>query len=244
MHSTARRAAALLGALTISLGATACSTSEPTATSTGSAAASTSSAPAPKAAEIVEKAKATALAATSGAFTGEVKEGGESMKIDFKGTKDGSMSDITIDMGATGKVRLLSVEGSVFMQGDAAFWKAQGAPAEVQAAGDKFIKAPADEAESITGDLTIASFLDEAFTELTPESLDDKVGEESIDGVDCWVVTDKKGKQEGALYVSKDKMELVRFTGSTDSPGQIDFSDWNADLGIKAPAADQVMDVS
>jgi hypothetical protein len=39
-------------------------------------------------------------------------------------------------------------------------------------------------------------------------------------------------------------MELLRFTGSTDSPGQLDFSDWNADLGIKPPPADQIMDIS
>lgn len=244
MHRTARRATALLGALTLTLGATACSKSEPTTSSTSSAATSTTTAPAPKAVEILDKAKANALAATSGAFSGEVTEDGETMKIDFKGTKDGSLSDITIDMAAAGKVRLLSVDGSVYMQGNAAFWKAQGAPAEVQESGDKFIKAPAEEAEAITGDLTISSFLEEAFSELTPDSMAGEVGEETVDGVDCWVLTDKKGKEEGALYVSKDKLELVRFTGSTDSPGQLDFSGWNADLGIKAPPADQVMDVS
>jgi hypothetical protein len=67
------------------------------------------------------------------------------------------------------------------------------------------------------------------------------VGQESVNGVDCWVITDTKGKAEGALYVSKDKSEVVRFTGSTGSPGQLDFSQWNADLGIKAPDASQVL---
>src|SRR6478736_2195668 len=67
------------------------------------------------------------------------------------------------------------------------------------------------------------------------------VGSENVGGVDCWVLTDKKGKSEGALYVSKDKSEVVRFTGSSDSPGQLDFSKWNEDLGIKAPEASQVM---
>ena len=245
MNSTTRRLAALLGAVSIALAGTACSKSEPTATPTASPTSSTTTkAPAPKASEVVDKAKANALAATSGAFTGEVEEKGEKMKIDFKGTKDGDTSDITLDLTPSGKVRLVTVGDAVYMQGDAAFWKAQGAPAEVVAAGDKFIKAPPGSADGLAADLTISSFLDEAFTELTPDKIAAEVGEESVNGVDCWVVTDKKGKAEGALYVSKDSMELVRFTGSTDSPGQLDFSKWNEDLGIKAPPADQVVDVS
>lgn len=238
--NTTRRVAALLGALAVTLGASACSTSEPSAPSTS--ATSSTTAPAPRAADIVAEAKAKALAAKTGAFTGEVTEDGETMRIDFKGSKDGSTSDITIDLTPNGKVRILSVGGAVYMQGDEVFWKAQGAPAEVQKAGDKFVKAPEGETD-IAGDLTIASFLEEAFAQVT-DSIADEVGEESVDGVDCWVVTDKKGKEEGSLYVAKDTMELVRFTGSTDSPGQIDFSSWNEDLAIKAPAADQVIEVS
>lgn len=245
MNSTSRRLAATLGALSLAFAVTACSTSEPTGGATASASsATTTAAQAPKANEVVDKAKANALAATSGAFTGEVAENGEKMKIDFKGTKDGSTSDITLDLSPKGKVRLLTVGDAVYMQGDAAFWTSQGAPAEVVAAGDKFVKAPPGTGDDLAGNLTISSFLEEAFTELTPDKIAAEVGEETIDGVDCWVVTDKDGKAEGALYVSKDAMELVRFTGSTESPGQLDFTSWNEDLAITAPAADQVIDVS
>jgi hypothetical protein len=34
---------------------------------------------------------------------------------------------------------------------------------------------------------------------------------------------------------------VVRFTGSTGSPGQLDFSQWNEDLGIRAPDPSQVL---
>ncbi|HEU5144631.1 MAG TPA: hypothetical protein VFT81_05595 [Dermatophilaceae bacterium] len=242
MHLTTRRVAALVGALTLTLGVGACSKSEPTPGS-ATASASTTTAQAPKAAEILAKAKSNALGAKSGSFAGEVTENGQTMKIDFKGTDDGTTSDITIDMAAEGKVHLISVGGTVYMQGDAAFWKAQGAPAEMQSAGDKFIKAPAGE-DDLTKELTISNFLAEAFNEVTPDKVSEKVGSEKLNGVDCWVLVDKKGKEEGSLYVSKDKFELVRFTGSTDSPGQIDFSSWNKDLGIEAPKADQIMDIS
>jgi hypothetical protein len=242
MHITTCRVAALVGALTLTLGVGACSKDEPTP-GAATASASTTTAQAPKAADILAKAKSNALSAKSGAFKGEVTQDGEAMKIDFKGTNDGSTSDITIDMGAGGKVHLISVGGAVYMQGDAAFWKAQGAPAEVQNAGDKFIKAPTGE-DNLTKELTISNFLAEAFNEVTPDKVSQKVGSEKVNGVDCWVLEDKKSKKEGSLYVSKDKLELVRFTGSTDSPGQIDFSSWNEDLGIEAPKADQIMDIS
>lgn len=240
MNLTTRRLVALAGALAIALGAAACSKSEPSATST--AGASTTAAPAPKAAELLAKAKANALAAKSAVFTGQVQNDGETMKLDFKGTNDASTADITIEPGSGGKIRLISVGGFVYMQGDAAFWKEQGAPAEVQNAGDKFVKAPAD-AGGLTEDMTIASFLEEAFAEVSASDLSDTVGEEKVNGVDCWVLSDKQGKAEGTLHVSKAKLELVRFTGSSKTPGQIDFSRWNEDLGIKAPSADQILDI-
>ena len=70
---------------------------------------------------------------------------------------------------------------------------------------------------------------------MTPSQLSDTVGSESVGGVDAWVITDAKGQAEGALYVSKSEFEIVRFTGSSASPGQLDFSRWNEDLGIKPP---------
>jgi hypothetical protein len=252
MKTFTTRVVAVSGAIAISLGAAACSKSEtPTTGSTGStstpaasaSSSTTAASDAPEASDILDKAKTNALAATSGAFVGQVDQGGKTIKIDFKGTSDGKTADIAIEMEGDGKARVISVGDAVYIQGDATFWKKQGAPASVQKAGDKFIEAPSS-AASMTQSLSLKSFLQKAFGAVTPEQLATDVASENVGGVDCWVLTDKKGKAEGALYVSKDKSEVVRFTGSTDSPGQLDFSQWNADLGIKAPAADQIMKIS
>ena len=252
MKTLTTRALALAGALAISLGAAACSKSAasvagPSSTGAtaganqGSTGADTPGATrSPRAADLLQDAKANALAATSAAFVGEITQNGEQMKIDFKGTSDGKTADISLQMGSIGKVHLISVPGSLYMQGDASFWKAQGAPAAVQKAGDKFVKAPAD-AAAMADSLSLRSFLKEAFGAITPEQLSDSVGEDTVGGVPCWVLTDRRGKAEGMLYVSKDRSEVVRFTGSKDSPGQLDFSRWNEDLGIAAPPASQVM---
>lgn len=197
-----------------------------------------------EAAQIIDKAKANALAATSGAFKGEIEQNGEKMKIDFKGTADGKTADVAIETEKDGKARVISVPGGLYVQADATFWKAQGAPAAVQKAGDKFIKAPTS-SSSMTKNLSLKTFLDKAFGSVDSNDLAANVTEENVNGVDCWVLIDKKGgKEEGALYVSKDKNEIVRFTGTTKSPGQLDFSQWNADLDIKAPPAGQIMNLS
>ncbi|CAN7487604.1 hypothetical protein LJR027_003159 [Terrabacter sp. LjRoot27] len=252
MNTFTTRVVAVSGAIAISLGAAACSKSETPATgSTGSSASTPASASssttaasdAPEASDILDKAKTNALAATSGAFVGQVDQSGKTIKIDFKGTSDGKTADIAIEMEGDGKARVISVGDAVYIQGDETFWKKQGAPAAVQKAGDKFIKAPSS-AASMTESLSLKSFLQKAFGAVTPQQLATDVASENVGGVDCWVLTDKKGKAEGALYVSKDKNEVVRFTGSTASPGQLDFSQWNADLGIKAPEADQIMKIS
>ena len=256
MKTFTTRVVAVSGAIAISLGAAACSKSETPATGTSSSASASASTPAgttsstttpssngSQASDILDKAKTNALAATSGAFVGQVDQSGKTIKIDFKGTSDGKTADISIEMEGDGKARVISVADGVYIQGDATFWKKQGAPASVQKAGDKFIKAPSS-AGSMTQSLSLKSFLEKAFGAVTPQQLAPTVGSENVGGVDCWVLTDKKGKSEGALYVSKDKSEVVRFTGSSDSPGQLDFSKWNEDLGIKAPEASQVMKIS
>ena len=246
MKTMTTRVVALVGALTISLGAAACSKTEtPTTGASGSTPAATSTttaapAAAPNASELLEKAKTNALAATSGAFSGTVEDEGKKTTIDFKGTSDGKTADITIAMAGDGKARVISVADGIYIQGDETFWKKQNAPAKVLAAKDKFIKAPAS-AASMTESLSLKAFLEKAFGAVTPSQVSSEVAEESVNGVDCWVITDTKGKAEGALYVSKDKFEVIRFTGSAKSPGQLDFSQWNEDLGIKAPPASQVL---
>lgn len=266
MTTTNTRLVALAAAALVSVGLTACSSSSPTpaptpgqatsvATSTGSPSEpAQTSTPAEttsdsgsggsgQAADVLNKAKANALAATSAVFAGDVEQAGKKMTIDFKGTSDGKTSDISIEMEGSGKVRIISVPAGIYMQADAAFWKAQGAPTAVQNAGAKFIKAPAS-AASLATSLSLKNFLTQAFSSVDSSKVASDVGEETVNGVDCWVLTDNGGKEEGALYISKDKNEIVRFTGTTKSPGQIDFSKWSQPLDIKAPPAEQILKIS
>jgi len=232
------RVAAVVGVgLLAVLAACTTSTAPPATSTTSSLATPTTNVPVPSAAEILEKARANAVSASSAAFTGRIDQDGTEMVIDFKGTSDGSSADVTLQIQDEGRVRVISAAEEVYLQGDAQFWKTQGLPSPP--AADKFVKAPVA-AKELTQQLSLNSFLDEAFNAVTPSQLSDSVGSESVGGVDAWVITDAKGQAEGALYVSKSEFEIVRFTGSSASPGQLDFSRWNEDLGIKPPSADQV----
>jgi hypothetical protein len=208
-------------------------------TSAGSVVATTSVQAAPAAADILDRAKRNATAATSGAFKGQLVQDGTTILVDFKGTSDGSSSDVTIEVGSQGKVRVISISDEVFIQGDAAFWQSQGLP-DAAATEGKFVRAP-KAVPDLTNQLSLNQFLDKAFAAVTPDQLSDTVRSEQVAGVETWVLTDDSGAAEGALYVSKDRFEVVRFTGSSGTPAELDFSRWNEDLGIAAPPASQVV---
>lgn len=252
MNRTTQRAGALGAAVAITFAAAACSSSAAPSTTPSAPSTLTSSATAvaptttevdaPKAADLLSEVKSTALAATSAAFEGQVEQGGETMRIAFKGTADGKSSDIGVERAGLGKLHVIVVGNDVYVQADEKFWKAQGAPDSVQKAADKYVKT--SRAKGGFTDITLKSFMDQAFGALSAGGLDGQVGSEMVDGVDCWVLTDKSGKQNGALYVAKDTKQLVRFEGTKQNPGELTFSQWNADLAIKAPPAGQIIQLS
>lgn len=219
--------------------ATSPSTPSTVTSSTSTPVPTTTTASAPKAADLLAEVKSNALAAKSAAFEGQVEQDGKTMHIAFRGTADGKTSDIGVEQAGLGKLHVIVVGTGVYVQADAKFWKAQGAPDSVQKAAAKYVRTSRTKGGFTA--ITLKSFMDQAFGALSAGGLDGQVGSETIDGVDCWVLTDKSGKQNGALYVAKDTTELVRFEGTKQNPGVLTFSQWNADLKITAPPADQVI---
>ena len=201
------------------------------------------------AAQLLEKAKANALAARTVTFKGGVPDDGGRIEITSTGAVDASTADISVSSPKQGKARIIIVPSGNFVQADAAFWKSSGAPASVQKAGSKFVKAPGD-ATSLARSFSFTSLAEKAFDGLDANDLAPDVTEKTVNGVDCLVVTgpdgsgddarsDEDGEAQGALYVSKDGNQIVRFTerGGT----QLDFSGWNAPLTVAAPPASQVI---
>lgn len=220
-------------------------TDTPSTTASPTPAESTSSSGAgdsPEVAVLLKKAQTNALEAKSAELRGTVKQGSGTLKIAFKGTREGKPTDIAIDSSTMGKARVIAVPEGSFIQADAKFWKKVGAPAALQKAGKKFVKSPGA-ASSLSKSFGLSTLTTKAFGSIRASQLSSDVGEETVNGVDCWVLTDRRGKEGGALYISKKNTEIVRFTGTTRSPAQLDFSKWNEKLDVKAPSANQIFKV-
>lgn len=250
MNPTIRRASALASALAITASVTACSRSESPATpdgqtvatsSTGTTPAPTTDTQPPKPAEIFDRAKSNALAATSAVVTGEFDRDGATTKISWQGAADGKTLDLRLTQHGLGNVHLIAVGGDVYLQADATGWKALGFAKLVQAAGDKFVKAPAASVGDLAQSFSLRSLVEKSFGSLDASGLNGRVGSETVDGIDCWVLTGPSGAQNGALYVAKDSMQLVRIVGPKEKPLQLTFSQWGQDLDIKAPPPDEVV---
>ena len=214
-------------------------TTPPTAASTS--APSTSSTPAPTGDQVVEQARSKAVAATSAAFKGTVSGNGSALAIDYRGLSDGSRADVTVSgKSVGGSVRILTVPEGTYMLGDAAFWTAKAGAAAAGKYAGKWVAAPAS-VKSLTSTLALSTILGQAFGALSRSNLADKVGEETVNGVPVWVVTDAKGPTEGAIYVAKADHALVKFTGSSANPADLAFSQWNTVLSITAPPKGEIV---
>jgi hypothetical protein len=195
------------------------------------------------AASILARAKDRAARASSGRFTGTIRDGGEQAKVSFAGTRDGSSVDVTKSAPRAGTVRLISVGGSVYVKADDTFWSSQNVPFIVSLAGDRFVKVPAG-VVPVLDELTLASFVDRSIGTFPADDLSPTVGEEIVGGVPCWVLTTSTGSApDGALYVSKATLDVRRWIGTAAQPGRLDFSRWGEDQGITPPPGDQVFSI-
>ena len=245
--STARRSLAMAVAALVTLGTSACGSDEgPEPAATTAAASATTSeslapaAGAPTSAEIVDKVRANTLAATSATVTGQVADPDGDIDLVLKGTEDGSKADVQLRIEGKGEARLIVIGDTLYMKGDDAFWEAQGAAQMVELAGGKYVKVPVGEMSGMFEGFTISSLTGELFKDDDSIDVSDEVGEESVDGVDCWVLTsDSRGAK---MYVSKGDFMLVRIQGPEDE-GQFDFSGWDEPLDVTAPAANEVVDL-
>ncbi|MEP7331105.1 MAG: hypothetical protein ABI692_03345 [Terracoccus sp.] len=194
-------------------------------------------------AAIFAAALAHAEAATSGAFTGTIDDQGEQAKVSFKGTRDGSAVDVTKAAPKAGRVHLISLGGTVYVKADKTFWNQQSVPFLVSLFGDQFVKVPAG-VVPVLDQLTLKAFVDKSIGTYSASDLPGPVTEANVNGIGCWVLTTTSGKPaDGALYVSKGAADVVRWIGTPQQPGRLDFSRWNQKLGVTAPPADQVFSI-
>ena len=142
-----------------------------------------------------------------------------------------------------GRVHLIALDGTAYVKADKTFWSQQSVPFLVSLFGDQFVKVPAG-VVPVIDQLTLKAFVTKSIGTYAASDLPAPVTETTVNGIDCWVLTTTSGKPaDGALYVSKSAAEVVRWVGTPQQRGRLDFSRWNQKLGVTAPPADQVFSI-
>jgi hypothetical protein len=185
---------------------------------------------------IVEKAMAALGAAKSFSLKGEVTDQ-QKIGIDIKVAGDDVTGSMTLD-GA--KVELLRVAGQAYVRPDEQFWTrnaGDGGATMAQLMGDRWAKLSSkDSSFNEFFQLTDPGEL------LKPDGTVTKGGTKTINGVKAVGVVET-GSDAGTLWVATTGEPYPLALEGPSGQGQLAFADFGATFDIKAPAAQDVVDL-
>ncbi|MGW0702711.1 hypothetical protein ACWD0A_26045 [Streptomyces sp. NPDC002867] len=206
--------------------------------------------------QIAEKAVKTTKAASSLRMKGAIgADDGERVSVDLAmDAKANCTGRLGIENGRADLRRLGEV---LYMKGDEAFWRASlsrrasaspdGGDSDtvIELMKGRWIKMPSSAVEEMRG----VCDLDEMLAELDEKKADRTgmtLGKDSeIDGVPVVTLVKKKGRETTTVYVAKEGkpylLKVVRTGGS--EPGTVALSDFDKPVKVKAPPADEVLDL-
>ncbi len=198
--------------------------------------------------DITAAAEEDMKALSSLRMAGAISNDGQEISIDVALSTAGDCAgDLTL--GEDAGFELLSVGGETWIKPSAAFWEQFAGPAASQvseAAGDKWVAFPGDEADNFAEICDLDSLLDE-FNEEDEGPAPELAGTEEVDGQEAVVVTSTsdEGDPVKAWVATEDPHHILQLeVDQGEEPGQIQFSDFDAELNLEAPAADEVFDIS
>jgi hypothetical protein len=195
--------------------------------------------------KIADAAKADMKDLDQVKYTGEINSEGSSIQLDIKATSTGDCTG-TIGIG-DGKAELLAKDGVNWFRPDEAFWRANGgeqADAIIAAVGDKWVL---DTDANFAQFCDLDAFFDNIFTDDGGSKGDYKVtGTDKLDGKDVVKVekSDDQGPATGYVLIDGKHYLLKLERTDGDDAGKLEFSDFNKEFEVEAPAEDDVVDLS
>jgi hypothetical protein len=178
-------------------------------------------------------------------YSGDITTDGSSIQLDIQASAAGDCTG-TIGIG-DGSAELLAKDGTNWFRPDEAFWRANaGAQADaiIAAVGDKWVL---DTDANFAQFCDLDAFFDNIFSDEDGDKADYEVkGTDDVDGEKV-VKVERTGKDgpamgyvliEGKHYLVK----LERTDGGDE--GAIEFSEFNEEFEVEAPAEDEVVDLS
>jgi hypothetical protein len=194
--------------------------------------------------KIADDAKADMLDLDAAKFSGEITSGGDTITLDLQASSAGDCTG-TIGIGG-GSAEILAKDGTNWFKPDEEFWRTNGgesADAIIAAVGDKWV---VDTDSNFSQFCDLDAFFDNLFKDDKDSTGYKVTGTDEVDGEEVVKVEQKddEGTSVGYVLVDGDHylVKLERTEG--DEPGHIDFSDFNEEFDVEAPADDEVIDLS
>jgi hypothetical protein len=192
--------------------------------------------------KIAEAAKADMKSLDQVRFAGEISSDGQNITLDVQADSSG---DCTGSIGiGDGKAEILAKDGTNWFKPDEAFWRANAgdsADAIIQAVGDKWVL---DTDSNFSQFCDLDAFFDNLFKNDESSGPYKTKGTDEIDGQDVVKVeqTDDQGTATGYVLI-EGKHYLVKIERTEGDEGHIEFSDFNKDFDVTAPADEDVVDL-
>ncbi len=177
-------------------------------------------------------------------FSGDITSDGDKVTLDVQASSAGDCTG-SIGLGG-GSAEILAKDGTSWFKPDEDFWRANAgdtADAVIAAVGDKWVL---DTDSNFSQFCDLDAFFDNLFKDDEGAGKYTVTGTDEVDGDDVVKVEqqDDKGTSVGYVLVKGDHylVKLERTEG--DEPGHIDFSDFDDEFDVTAPADDEVIDLS
>lgn len=198
--------------------------------------------------DITAAAEEDMLALSSMRMTGSIVNEGQEITVDVALSTEGDCEG-DLSLGEDAGFELLSVGGETWIKPSEAFWQQFAGPAAAQvteAAGDKWVAFPGDQADDFAEICDLDSLLEELESDDSEEKVE-VAGTEEVEGQEAVVVdsTSSDGEAVKAWVATADPHHILQLqVDEGDEPGQLNFSDFDAELDLEAPASDEVFDLS
>jgi hypothetical protein len=194
--------------------------------------------------QVLAKTKAAAQSARSVRVKGEVTDSGQSISIDLKLAGVASGSGTVIQSG--GRIDLVRVGNDIYFKADEKTLSktlAQGDAQVVKLIAGRYVKATVTTSgfDSFAGLLDLVEFVKGV---LSPDGKVKRVDGKPVSGVATVGLKDTAATGGGILYVADAGEPFPLRIEPGSGTGGVTMSDWNTDITITAPPADQVIDVS
>ena len=177
-------------------------------------------------------------------FSGEITSSGGTTTLDVQASSAGDCTG-SIGVGG-GTAEILAKDGTNWFKPDEAFWRANAgdsADAIMAAVGDKWVL---DTDSNFAQFCDIDAFFDNLFKDEQGAGKYQTTGTDEIDGQKVIKVeqSDDNGTSVGYVLIDGDHYLLKLERTEGDEPGHLEFSDFNEEFDVTAPADDEVIDLS